>query len=34
VLREMDRLDVRFVRRFDEAETEVWWEESRLAVAV
>jgi len=34
VLREMDRLDVRFVRRFDEAETEVWWEESRLLVAV
>jgi hydrogenase maturation protease len=34
VLRELDRLDAGFVRRFEEAEPDIWWEESRRALAV
>jgi hydrogenase maturation protease len=30
VLRDIDRLEAGFVRRFDEAETEIWWEEPSL----
>ena len=32
VLRELDRLETGFVRRFEEGETQIWWE-SQLAVA-
>lgn len=31
VLRELDRLDAGFVRRFEESEIDIWWEEPRLA---
>lgn len=34
VLREVDRLGAGFIRRFEEAEAAVWWEESPLATAV
>jgi len=34
VLRELDRLDAGFVRRFEEAEPNIWWEEPKLAMAV
>jgi Ni,Fe-hydrogenase maturation factor len=34
VLRELDRLGAGFVRRFEEAERDIWWEESKHALAV
>lgn len=33
VLRELDRLDAGFVRRFEEGEKDIWWEEPALAIA-
>lgn len=34
VLREVDRLGVGFIRCFDEVQSEIWWEESPLGIAV
>ena len=33
VLRELDRLDAGFLRRFEEGETDIWWEDKTLAIA-
>jgi hydrogenase maturation protease len=33
VLREIDRLEAGFVRRFDAGETEIWWERPNLQLA-